>query len=170
MGDNRLCNIFCKYLQILLHSVFPSRCCRRSSIFLVETTSLSSSCPPAVGWDDIQDRKGAEHEGTPVKYVCFIYLSTCCQETSQHQKSALTEAPFLLFWTFRPICANLVLQIVAEFGQKSESLPCQRKLDCVTRAPLLLLRSWVLVALSFKFSEWVRDRWHLTRSLLCSIY
>ena len=100
MGDNRLCNIFCKYLQILLHSVGPSRCCCRSSIFLVETTSLSSSCPPAVGWDDIQDRKGAEHEGTPVNYVCFIYLSTCCQETSQHQKSALTEAPFLLFSSY----------------------------------------------------------------------
>ena len=45
-----------------------------------------------------------------------------------------------------------------------------RKHHCVTRAPLLLLRSWVLIALSFKFCEWVRDRWHLTRSLLCSIY
>ena len=49
----------------------------------------------------------------------------------------------------------------------------QNNTFCVTRAPLLyFIRSWV--ALSFKVcqwvSEWVRHRWHLTRSPLCAIY
>ena len=59
MGDTHLCNIFCKYLQILLQSVGPSRCCGRSSIFLCGTTS------PAVVRQRLtetifKNRKGAE--------------------------------------------------------------------------------------------------------------
>ena len=45
---------------------------------------------------------------------------------------------------------------------------CAESWYCVTRAPLLLLRSWV--ARSFKVVQWVRYRCHPTKSPLFSIF
>ena len=45
---------------------------------------------------------------------------------------------------------------------------CAESWYCVTRAPLLLLRSWV--ARSFKVGQWVRYRCHPTKSPLFSIF
>ena len=55
------------------------------------------------------------------------------------------------------------------FGSTFFSLSStQHQPEYCKSSTLILIRSWV--ALSFKVCQWVRHRWHLTRSRLCAIY